>query len=248
MARAGYLVGGILLLIFIGLPGAWFAYAGFSSYEYCSSLIGPYASSDCGLEIIYGIVGVVLALVGLIGGVILLVKSRDDDPFPYRPTPASYSGVVNPGLAPYGAPYSSSGLPPPPTAGIPTNRSTPEGSWASDTATRIARLQDLLAHGAITPEEFQSQKSRILVMSDESTRIGLEARARIDRLRALVDNGTITPAEFESQRMKILRAAGLATPDTGASQELARLRALHIGGQVSDADYQTQRQAILDRF
>jgi hypothetical protein len=225
--RTGFLVGGILLIVLLGLPGAYTAYWGLTAYSFCSSFLGPYAPDYCGFALGWGIVGLVLALIGLIGGLVLLVKSNQPDP---------YSGGSTSQLwPPYDAGYSRGFVP------IGTGQ-TP------DAAGQISGLKSLLDSGVLTPEEYETKKKRILAMSFQGDAVEMEARGRIVRLQSLLESKTITPLEFETSRMKILRSAGIAPAHSGAETELARIKVLHTGGQLNDSDYESQRREILERF
>lgn len=66
---------------------------------------------------------------------------------------------------------------------------------------RISKLKSLLDSGAITKEEFESQKD-VLLHRGKAQPSGAEEELR--KLRTLFDSGALTAAEYEEEKKKIL--------------------------------------------
>jgi len=67
---------------------------------------------------------------------------------------------------------------------------------------KLTKLKSLLDSGAITKEEFESQKNLVLHPGTAQEQFGPEAELR--KLKALYESGTLTQSEYEDQKRKIL--------------------------------------------
>jgi hypothetical protein len=101
--RTGYLVGGILLILLLGLPGLVIGGSGLaatcSNSQFDQALLGV---PSCSSTLAVAAFGFVLLVIGLTVGIVLLVKSKIPDPpaqtaplhFPPPPPPTPSSMKV----------------------------------------------------------------------------------------------------------------------------------------------------------
>jgi len=72
---------------------------------------------------------------------------------------------------------------------------------SNDNLDKMAKLKSLLDSGAITKEEFESQKSSLLNPQVKQTS---QLEDKLTKLKSLYDSGTLTESEYNDEKKKLL--------------------------------------------
>ncbi len=132
----------------------------------------------------------------------------------------------------------------------PTSKEEPPVTTPPD---RVRRVERLWKQGAITSEDFEAQKARILDPGRLADAVPIPpnsgsrkaARAHIEYLQ---DSGRFTPVQLEAHTEKVLRAYGLSADFRFPEEEIQALLIRQRAGTVGKEEFDRRKQEILDRI